>query len=387
MTARALLAALVALALAPAARGAEPASLGAVRAAMPAWGQATRLGASSPCTSAGIVDGGDSASLETGFFQGEPGAPANANLIVWRDRLCSAVVPSNDACHQADSCSSGTYCQSCASKYGCWDDSRSTKIIALTTVTYSTGTGEIFDADMELYGWNGASGSLSSPTNPGGNLDGWYFTCQDAPGGTGVIPAACAPGDPSPAATCVCTDYGQANCLFIDVQNTVTHELGHVLGLDHPPLAGATMSATATPGETSKRVLAASDVAGICTAYPASYTPSDACVKTGTAGSAGAPDGNWKRTTSASTGCALWWRNPQVTMTLNRYGAGPSCGDPAQPAPAQTGQGTKSSGGCATTGSPTTLAALLLGALALRLSRRRAAARVIVSSTRSPGPL
>lgn len=57
----------------------------------------------------------------------------------------------------------------------------------------------------------------------------------------------------------------------IDLTSTVTHELGHVLGLSHPPLSDvplATMYATyRSDGGQAK--LAADDRAGLCTLYPA----------------------------------------------------------------------------------------------------------------------
>ena len=53
------------------------------------------------------------------------------------------------------------------------------------------------------------------------------------------------------------------NCVSIDVQNTITHEAGHTLGLDHSADPSATMAASAPAGETSKRVLQPDEVAGI----------------------------------------------------------------------------------------------------------------------------
>ncbi|MBK8012621.1 MAG: matrixin family metalloprotease [Deltaproteobacteria bacterium] len=59
----------------------------------------------------------------------------------------------------------------------------------------------------------------------------------------------------------------------VDFQNTLTHELGHVLGLDHPPATAAyqsaTMFANAPLCETQKQTLAEDDVDGICSIYPA----------------------------------------------------------------------------------------------------------------------
>ena len=55
-----------------------------------------------------------------------------------------------------------------------------------------------------------------------------------------------------------------------DIQNTVTHEVGHVIGLDHPPnKPHSTMFATAPEGEIKKRSLNSDDIEGLCTIYPA----------------------------------------------------------------------------------------------------------------------
>lgn len=102
--------------------------------------------------------------------------------------------------------------------------------IAITTVTYVRSTGRILDADIEL---NDSNFSFSS----------------------------CEPDESG----CVVTH---------DLKNTLTHELGHVLGLDHPPASQvgaeeATMFASARAGDLGKRTLAPDDVAGLCTLYPA----------------------------------------------------------------------------------------------------------------------
>jgi hypothetical protein len=102
--------------------------------------------------------------------------------------------------------------------------------LAITTVTYVTTTGELLDADVEV---NDASMALS----------------------------ACDPSE-----TCV---------VRVDLQNMMTHEFGHVLGLDHPPGNLATMAATSSQGDLEKRTLSDDDVAGICTLYPSGSLPGE----------------------------------------------------------------------------------------------------------------
>ena len=64
------------------------------------------------------------------------------------------------------------------------------------------------------------------------------------------------------------TTYGQTGCAYMDLQNTVTHEAGHFIGLAHTQVSGATMNATTAPREVSKRDLASDDLAGVCAVYP-----------------------------------------------------------------------------------------------------------------------
>ena len=100
-----------------------------------------------------------------------------------------------------------------------WDESR--EIMALTTVTHRDSDGLIFDADIEV------------------NTTYWKF------------------GD-------VDTD-GQS---IIDLQNTLTHEIGHTFGLSHSAVDGATMSPSSSPGDTRLRTLDEDDLAAIAAIYP-----------------------------------------------------------------------------------------------------------------------
>lgn len=92
--------------------------------------------------------------------------------------------------------------------------------LALTTVTYGLNTGDIFDADLEI--------NATSQV---------HLTLGD-----------------------VGVDY--------DLQSIVTHEAGHMLGIAHSRIAGATMGIEYVPGDTSLRSLEADDVAALCEAYP-----------------------------------------------------------------------------------------------------------------------
>jgi len=105
--------------------------------------------------------------------------------------------------------------------------------LAITTVTFNSRTGKILDADIEV---NGA---------PNGTRE-YKFQLCDATG---------------------------SDCGDNDLRNTITHEAGHALGLDHPPptqplSSEATMFASAPSGEIKKRDLSQDDLAGVCNIYP-----------------------------------------------------------------------------------------------------------------------
>lgn len=155
-----------------------------------------------------------------GYFPGQ----YNRNLVLWRTRNCPAVVPPQDPCLAQGGC---------GNLYDCWDHGDG--VIATTTTTSNRFTGEIEDADIELNDAVGTDGSK------------FTFTALDGP---------------------PCSTPGQTGCVDIDVQNTVTHESGHSIGLDHTTDPNATMYATAPSGETSKRALGADDVNAVCSIYP-----------------------------------------------------------------------------------------------------------------------
>ncbi|MDP3155153.1 MAG: myxosortase-dependent metalloprotease, MXAN_2677/MXAN_2678 family [Archangium sp.] len=146
------------------------------------------------------------------------------NLIIFRETSCRDVVQPSDTC-LADG--------SCGNARRCWDHSDGT--IGLTTVTYSTRTGVAIDADIEL------------------NASGFLFTTISSP-----------PCDPGREAI---------TCVAYDVQNTLTHEIGHAVGFDHVEDPTSTMAPTAPTGETAKRVLDVGSASGFCQTYPRGQPP------------------------------------------------------------------------------------------------------------------
>jgi hypothetical protein len=155
-----------------------------------------------------------------GYFDGT----TNHNLVLFRTQACRTAVPAGDACRTQGGCGNA---------WDCWEHGDG--VIATTTTTSNRRTGEILDSDIELNDAPPATGTK------------FTFTTVDG------LP---------------CTLPGETGCVRIDVQNTVTHEAGHWLGLDHTPIQSATMYASAPSGETSKRILAPDDIDGICTIYP-----------------------------------------------------------------------------------------------------------------------
>nr|WP_211194068.1 myxosortase-dependent metalloprotease, MXAN_2677/MXAN_2678 family [Pyxidicoccus fallax] len=152
----------------------------------------------------------------------------NRNLVLFRDRDCSAVVDSTDACWAEDTC---------ANTYDCWEDNDNT--IAITLTTYDERSGIIYDSDISF------------------NAARFDFTTTSG-GGTCFPPVT-------------------NNCVATDVQNTATHEIGHFVGLDHTNAVGSTMNPSAQPGELSKRTIDSGSRDFVCTVYRQG-APSQACL-------------------------------------------------------------------------------------------------------------
>jgi hypothetical protein len=94
--------------------------------------------------------------------------------------------------------------------------------LAITTTSYVQETGEIYDADIEI---NAAGFILSTQTEKTEHIN-W------------------------------------------DIQGILTHEIGHVLGLDHSEFPEAVMAAKASEGELRLRTLHRDDIEGVCAIYP-----------------------------------------------------------------------------------------------------------------------
>jgi hypothetical protein len=152
------------------------------------------------------------------------------NVVTFREESCLDVVPGNDSC-LADG--------SCGNKHRCWEHGDAT--IALTTSTYSRRTGVVVDSDIEF--------------NAGASSDGsrFLFTTISSP--------SCIDGNESP----FCTAY--------DIQNTATHEIGHLVGLDHVSAPTSTMAPTASLGDLQKRVIDPGTASGFCGTYPRGSPP------------------------------------------------------------------------------------------------------------------
>lgn len=94
--------------------------------------------------------------------------------------------------------------------------------LALTTVTFSLDTGEIFDADLEV--------------------------------------------NATPRLELTTTD--DANEARYDLLSILTHEAGHMLGIAHTQVTEATMTVEYVPGDLELRSLHPDDEAALCAAYP-----------------------------------------------------------------------------------------------------------------------
>jgi hypothetical protein len=132
-------------------------------------------------------------------------------------------------------------------------------VVSTTVITANLATGEIVDADIALDAGHHA------------------FCLSDGPGG-------CKPGQ-------------------FDLCSTLTHEVGHFLGLDHSLVPDATMYASAPAQESKKCDLAPDDEAGLCTTYATTCNPALLPKPGADASSGDASDAGSGSKTPAPSGC------------------------------------------------------------------------------------
>jgi hypothetical protein len=221
-------------------KDAGPSSIDAVKLSFDAWTHST-------CSDLKFADQGTTPRTDVGFDQAS-NATDNINLVVWREVSCVSATPANDPCLTAGGCNN---------KYDCWEGGGTgMETIALTTTTFNVNTGEIYDTDIEL---NGA---------------GFVFSTVDSP------PCTSQPPHAPPVPTCVATD----------IRNTLTHEVGHVTGLDHNTTdPTVTMYPTAGLGDTDKRAPHQDDIDGLCAIYPVGAATEGCQTKACGCGATGSP--------------------------------------------------------------------------------------------------
>ncbi len=188
------------------------------------------------CTSFGVSEALPPQSLTTAQVQ----EVLRASFLTWTTADCGGastglsadVLLDTNLCTEAAHHRGGPNTHAIVFVQSGWSAERghASNAYAVTYVWHDTDTGEILDADIEV--------NESSRR---------YALCPELGG---------------------CTDG------TVDLQNVLTHELGHYFGLAHTPDDSlATMDSVAPPGEIIKRTLATDDITGICTMYPPGVLP------------------------------------------------------------------------------------------------------------------
>jgi hypothetical protein len=206
----------------------SPASFDAVSRGFSTWKRALAT-----CGGLTLTEEARSSSRKAGPTAG---ATPKENLVLFRFQSCAVKAPPTAACWLDGSC---------ANAYDCWD--HATGLLGVTLLSYYTGTGQIIDADIEL---NAAENTFTTVSGP------------------------------------VCTTAVSLSCVATDVQNTVTHEVGHFLGLAHAADRLSTMSATSMLGDLAKRQLDTASAQFVCDAYPKGLPAQDCAPPTTGCGAA-----------------------------------------------------------------------------------------------------
>jgi hypothetical protein len=158
-------------------------------------------------------------------------SPVNHNVVLFRHTNCNEVdIPAEDPCWND---------KTCGDEYGCW--AHLDEVIAWTVASYTKQTGTIVDADIEL--------NAARQTYDQNQSDHFLFTTVNSP-------------------PCSEETGSSPSCVAYDIQNTMTHEIGHAVGFAHVNVRGSTMAPTAELGETSKRILDSGTRTGFCEIYP-----------------------------------------------------------------------------------------------------------------------
>jgi hypothetical protein len=113
-----------------------------------------------------------------------------------------------------------------------WSKVATARAFALTSVTFNPKNGLIADADIEV------------------NTEFYTFSAGETP-----LPN------------------------HVDLRNTLTHEVGHFVGLDHSDVFEATMFSTAPVGEVAKRSLHPDDINALCATYPGGVETQSQCLR------------------------------------------------------------------------------------------------------------
>ncbi len=180
------------------------------------------------CGSVTLTEGARISTRRIGF---DPDG-VNSNLMLFRFSSCTKKVPATAACW-ADG--------SCGNAFDCWG--HASTLLGVTTVSYDTQTGRIFDADIEL--------------NAANNV---YTTVNEPP----------------------CSGVLNQTCVATDVRNTMVHEIGHFLGLGHAEGRTSTMNATSSIGDLAKRTLDPGTKAFVCEVYTKNLAPKDCVIDAST---------------------------------------------------------------------------------------------------------
>jgi hypothetical protein len=187
------------------------------------------------CLQVGVNEAG---SIRHGISFEQVKASAEAAFATWTSAECPGGKPSLRvevvepiACDQSEYNSGKGNINLVVFRDDAWPYVGGADALGTTFVRFNADTGEIWDADIEV---NGTLGTIG------------------VDGTTGI-----------------------------DLQSLLTHEAGHVLGLDHSNVDGATMVAGYEATDMSLRTLEPDDVEGICAVFPPGAEVSTNCAPRG----------------------------------------------------------------------------------------------------------